>query len=75
VPQRPTAVYELEHWGVFSRTEEGKIYQRPFGGMTTHYGKRHRPAYCAVADRTGHAMLHTLYGASSMRLSSSSNTS
>jgi succinate dehydrogenase / fumarate reductase flavoprotein subunit len=60
----PAAVYELEHWGVpFSRTTEGKIYQRPFGGMTTDYG-RGPPAQrtCAAADRTGHAMLHTLYG-------------
>ncbi len=60
----PEAVYELEHWGVpFSRTEEGKIYQRPFGGMTTEYGEG--PAAqrtCAAADRTGHAILHTLYG-------------
>jgi len=60
----PQAVYELEHWGVpFSRTAEGKIYQRPFGGMTTDFG-RGPPAQrtCAAADRTGHAMLHTLYG-------------
>jgi succinate dehydrogenase / fumarate reductase flavoprotein subunit len=60
----PAAVYELEHWGVpFSRTEDGRIYQRPFGGMTTDYG-RGPPALrtCAAADRTGHAMLHTLYG-------------
>jgi len=64
VPQRAAAVYELEHWGVpFSRTEEGKIYQRPFGGMTTHYGKGTAQRTCAAADRTGHAMLHTLYGA------------
>jgi len=57
------AVIELEHQGVpFSRTEDGKIYQRPFGGMTTHYGEG--PAAqrtCAAADRTGHAILHTLY--------------
>lgn len=62
----PEAVYELEHYGVpFSRTEEGRIYQRPFGGMTTHYGEG-PPAQrtCAAADRTGHAMLHTLYGQS-----------
>src|SRR5713101_3108509 len=60
----PAAVYELEHWGVpFSRTEEGKIYQRPFGGMTTHYGKGTAQRTCAAADRTGHAMLHTHYGA------------
>ena len=60
----PAAVYELEHWGLpFSRTEEGKIYQRPFGGMTTHYGKGTALRTCAAADRTGHAMLHTLYGA------------
>src|ERR1700751_3315960 len=60
----PDAVYELEHWGIpFSRTEDGKIYQRPFGGMTTHYGKGTAQRTCAAADRTGHAMLHTLYGA------------
>jgi succinate dehydrogenase / fumarate reductase flavoprotein subunit len=59
----PEAVYELEHWGVpFSRTEEGKIYQRPFGGMTTHYGKGTAQRTAAAADRTGHAILHTLYG-------------
>ena len=60
----PQAVYELEHWGVpFSRTEDGRIYQRPFGGMTTDFGKG-PPAQrtCAAADRTGHAILHTLYG-------------
>ena len=61
----PAAVYELEHWGVpFSRTEDGKIYQRPFGGMTTHYGKGTAQRTCAAADRTGHAMLHTMYGQS-----------
>jgi succinate dehydrogenase / fumarate reductase flavoprotein subunit len=61
----PDAVIELEHWGVpFSRTEEGKIYQRPFGGMTTHFGKGTAQRTCAAADRTGHAILHTLYGAS-----------
>lgn len=61
----PAAVYELEHWGVpFSRTEEGKIYQRPFGGMTTHFGKGRAQRTCAAADRTGHAILHTLYGQS-----------
>jgi succinate dehydrogenase / fumarate reductase flavoprotein subunit len=59
------AVYELEHWGVpFSRTQDGKIYQRPFGGMTTHYGKGTAQRTCAAADRTGHAMLHTMYGES-----------
>jgi succinate dehydrogenase / fumarate reductase, flavoprotein subunit len=59
----PAAVYELEHWGVpFSRTEEGKIYQRPFGGMTTNYGGPPAQRTCAAADRTGHAILHTLYG-------------
>lgn len=64
VRQAPAAVYELEHWGVpFSRTEEGKIYQRPFGGMTTDYGKGTAQRTCAAADRTGHAILHTLYGA------------
>ena len=56
------AVIELEHFGVpFSRTEEGKIYQRPFGGMTTHFGEGTAHRTCAAADRTGHAMLHTLY--------------
>jgi len=62
----PAAVYELEHYGVpFSRTEEGKIYQRPFGGHTTEYGEG-PPVQrtCAAADRTGHAILHTLYGQS-----------
>ncbi|MBV1701089.1 MAG: succinate dehydrogenase flavoprotein subunit [Hyphomicrobiales bacterium] len=59
----PEAVYELEHWGVpFSRTSAGKIYQRPFGGMTTDYGKGIAQRTCAAADRTGHAILHTLYG-------------
>jgi succinate dehydrogenase / fumarate reductase flavoprotein subunit len=62
--EAPAAVYELEHWGLpFSRREEdGKIYQRPFGGMTTHYGKGTAQRTCAAADRTGHAMLHTMYG-------------
>jgi succinate dehydrogenase / fumarate reductase flavoprotein subunit len=61
----PAAVYELEHWGVpFSRTEEGKIYQRAFGGMTKNYGEGPIQRTCAAADRTGHAMLHTLYGQS-----------
>lgn len=57
------AIHELEHYGVpFSRTDDGKIYQRPFGGMTTRYGEG-PPAQrtCAAADRTGHAILHTLY--------------
>jgi succinate dehydrogenase / fumarate reductase, flavoprotein subunit len=61
--EAPAAVYELEHFGVpFSRTEAGKIYQRPFGGMTTQMGEG-PPAQrtCAAADRTGHAMLHALY--------------
>ena len=59
----PEAVYELEHWGLpFSRRDDGKIYQRPFGGMTTHYGKGTAQRICAAADRTGHAMLHTMYG-------------
>jgi len=61
----PEAVYELEHWGVpFSRTEEGKIYQRAFGGMTKNYGGDSVQRTCAAADRTGHAMLHTMYGQS-----------
>ena len=56
------AVIELEHYGVpFSRTEAGKIYQRPFGGMTTRYGEGIAQRTCAAADRTGHAILHTLY--------------
>ena len=60
--EAPAAVIELEHYGVpFSRTESGRIYQRPFGGMTTHYGKGIAQRTCAAADRTGHAMLHTLY--------------
>ncbi len=59
----PAAVYELEHWGVpFSRTEEGKIYQRAFGGMTRNFGEGQVQRTCAAADRTGHAILHTLYG-------------
>ncbi len=59
----PAAVYELEHWGVpFSRTEEGKIYQRAFGGMTKNFGEGQVQRTCAAADRTGHAILHTLYG-------------
>ncbi len=58
----PDAVIELDHYGVpFSRTEEGKIYQRPFGGMTTHFGEGTAERSCAAADRTGHAMLHALY--------------
>jgi succinate dehydrogenase / fumarate reductase flavoprotein subunit len=56
------AIIELEHYGVpFSRTEDGKIYQRPFGGHMTHYGKEPAMRACAAADRTGHAILHTLY--------------
>jgi succinate dehydrogenase / fumarate reductase flavoprotein subunit len=59
----PEAVYELEHYGVpFSRTEDGRIYQRAFGGMTSNYGKGIAQRTCAAADRTGHAILHTLYG-------------
>ncbi|MEP6344033.1 MAG: succinate dehydrogenase flavoprotein subunit [Maricaulaceae bacterium] len=64
--EAPKAVYELENWGMpFSRNEEGKIYQRPFGGHTTEMGEG-PPVQrtCAAADRTGHAMLHTLYGQS-----------
>jgi succinate dehydrogenase / fumarate reductase flavoprotein subunit len=60
--EAPAAIIELEHYGVpFSRTEQGRIYQRPFGGMTTHFGKGIAQRTCAAADRTGHAMLHTLY--------------
>ncbi len=67
--EAPRAIHELEHYGVpFSRTEEGKIYQRPFGGHTTEYGEG-PPVQrtCAAADRTGHAILHTLYGQSLKR--------
>ena len=61
--EAPRAVIELERYGVpFSRTEDGKIYQRPFGGMTKNYGNETVQRTCAVADRTGHAILHTLYG-------------
>ncbi|MCY3878769.1 MAG: succinate dehydrogenase flavoprotein subunit [Rhodobacteraceae bacterium] len=66
VREAPQSVYELEHYGVpFSRTEDGKIYQRPFGGHTTEFGEG-APVQrtCAAADRTGHAILHTLYGQS-----------
>jgi succinate dehydrogenase / fumarate reductase flavoprotein subunit len=60
--EAPGAILELEHYGLpFSRTDDGRIYQRPFGGMTTHYGKGTAQRTCAAADRTGHAMLHTLY--------------
>src|SRR5216110_1511238 len=60
--EAPAAVIELEHYGVpFSRTNDGRIYQRPFGGMTTHFGKGVAQRTCAAADRTGHAMLHALY--------------
>jgi succinate dehydrogenase / fumarate reductase, flavoprotein subunit len=56
------AVYELEHFGVpFSRTEDGRIYQRPFGGHTVNYGKEMAKRAAAAADRTGHAIIHTLY--------------
>ena len=61
--EAPSAVLELEDFGVpFTRTDDGKIYQRAFGGMTSHYGKRTAQRTCAAADRTGHAILHTLYG-------------
>ncbi len=61
--EAPKAVIELEKYGVpFSRTDEGKIYQRPFGGMTKNYGNGIVQRTCAAADRTGHAILHTLYG-------------
>jgi len=61
--EAPRAVIELERYGVpFSRTEDGKIYQRPFGGMTKNYGNEPVQRTCAAADRTGHAILHTLYG-------------
>src|ERR1700750_2810633 len=68
VRNAPAAVYELEHWGVpFSRTEDGKIYQRAFGGMTRNFGEGPIQRTCAAADRTGHAILHTLYGQSVRR--------
>ena len=61
--EAPKAVIELEHYGVpFSRTNDGKIYQRAFGGMTKNYGNEPVQRTCAAADRTGHAILHTLYG-------------
>ena len=61
--EAPAAVLELEKYGVpFSRTDDGKIYQRPFGGMTKNYGNETVQRTCAAADRTGHAILHTLYG-------------
>ena len=61
--EAPKAVIELEKYGVpFSRTDDGKIYQRPFGGMTKNYGNGIVQRTCAAADRTGHAILHTLYG-------------
>ncbi|MDA9623733.1 succinate dehydrogenase flavoprotein subunit [Pelagibacteraceae bacterium] len=61
--EAPRAVIELERYGVpFSRTDDGKIYQRPFGGMTKNYGNGTVQRTCAAADRTGHAILHTLYG-------------
>jgi len=61
--EAPQAVVELEHYGVpFSRTKDGKIYQRAFGGMTKNYGNEPVQRTCAAADRTGHAILHTLYG-------------
>lgn len=63
--EAPKAVIELERYGLpFSRTESGKIYQRAFGGQSLNYGKGGQAQRCAAAaDRTGHAMLHTLYGA------------
>ncbi|WP_291833491.1 succinate dehydrogenase flavoprotein subunit [Brevundimonas sp.] len=68
VREAPKAVYELEHWGVpFSRTDDGRIYQRAFGGMTRNYGEGPVQRTCAAADRTGHAILHTLYGQSVRR--------
>ncbi len=62
VREAAPSIIELEHYGMpFSRTEDGKIYQRPFGGMSTNYGEGIAQRTCAAADRTGHAMLHTLY--------------
>jgi succinate dehydrogenase / fumarate reductase flavoprotein subunit len=63
--EAPEAIYELEHFGVpFSRMEDGRLFQRAFGGMTLHFGKEQAMRTCSAADRTGHAMLHTLYGQS-----------
>src|SRR5690625_5361103 len=60
--EAPHAVYELEHFGMpFDRNEDGTIYQRPFGGHTSHFGEKPVQRACAAADRTGHAMVHTLY--------------
>ncbi|CAM5192634.1 hypothetical protein OURE66S_03853 [Oligella ureolytica] len=60
--EAPNAVYELEHFGMpFDRNADGTIYQRPFGGHTANFGEKPVQRACAVADRTGHAMLHTLY--------------
>src|SRR6218665_2195506 len=60
--QAPQVVYELEHFGMpFDRNPDGSIYQRPFGGHTANYGEKPVQRACAAADRTGHAMLHTLY--------------
>ncbi len=65
VRNAPAAVYELEHWGLpVSRTADGRIYQRAFGGMTRNFGEAPIQRTCAAADRTGHAMLHTMYGQS-----------
>ncbi|MGB3836312.1 succinate dehydrogenase flavoprotein subunit [Castellaniella sp.] len=62
VREAPNAVYELEHFGMpFDRNPDGTIYQRPFGGHTSHFGEKPVQRACAAADRTGHAMLHTLY--------------
>ena len=61
--EAPQSVYELEHWGLpFSRTEDGRIYQRPFGGHMKDFGKTPAQRACAAADRTGHTLIHTLYG-------------
>src|SRR5262249_26045367 len=58
----PEAVYEMEHMGLpFSRMDNGKIYQRPFGGQSKEFGGEQAARTCAAADRTGHALLHTLY--------------
>ncbi|MFA9203756.1 MAG: FAD-dependent oxidoreductase, partial [Flavobacteriales bacterium] len=60
--EAPKVVYELEHFGMpFDRNEDGTIYQRPFGGHSANYGEKPVPRACAAADRTGHALLHTLY--------------
>jgi succinate dehydrogenase / fumarate reductase flavoprotein subunit len=73
--EAPKVVYELEHFGMpFDRNPDGTIYQRPFGGHTANYGEKPVQRACAAADRTGHAMLHTLYQRTCRRARSSSSS-